>query len=81
MKLRFFMIAFMLMCVNAFSQSYTEMRPSWTKYIPQVPADANYFVNWGVGEGSTEAEAINAAWADALQKTSTLLPITALMPL
>ena len=69
MKTRFLMIAFMLMCISAFSQSYTEMRPSWTKYIPQVPVGANYFVNWGVGEGSTETEATNAAWADALRKS------------
>ena len=69
MKTRIFMIAFMLMCVNVFSQSYTEMRPSWTKYTPSVPTGANYFVNWGVGEGRSETEAINAAWADALQKS------------
>ena len=59
----------MAMSMTVFAQSYTEMRPSWTKYTPSVPAGANYFINWGVGEGSDETEATNAAWADALQKS------------
>ena len=63
------MMVFMLMSMTVFAQSYTEMRPSWTKYTPSVPAGANYFINWGVGEGSDETEATNAAWADALQKS------------
>ena len=37
--------------------------------MPQIPVGANYFVNWGVGEGRTETEATNMAWADALQKS------------
>ncbi len=63
------MMVLMLICVSTFAQSYTEMRPSWVKYTPTISSDANYFLSWGVGEGSNETEATNAAWADALQKS------------
>lgn len=70
MKKLLFFAAFMLMGVGAvLAQAYDEFRPSWAKSVPAVPAGANYFVNWGVGEGYTESEATNAAWADALQKS------------
>lgn len=69
MKTHACMMVFILICVSTYAQSYTEMRPSWAKYTPTVSADANYFLSWGVGEGSNETEATNAAWADALQKS------------
>ena len=59
----------MLICMDAFPQAVTELRPFWARQVPQTPAEANYFVNWGVGEGRTETEATNMAWADALQKS------------
>jgi hypothetical protein len=63
-------IAFMiLMSINAFSQSSVELRPDWARSTPNPPAGANYFLSWGVGEGSNESDATNAAWADALQKS------------
>ncbi len=55
------------MIANA--QSSTELRPSWAYSTPVPPAGANYFLSWGVGEGYDEQSAINAAWADALQKS------------
>ena len=55
--------------VNVFAQSSTELRPYWAYTAPTPPVGANYFLNWGVGEGYNEQEAVNAAWADALQKS------------
>ena len=55
------------MIANA--QSSTELRPSWAYSTPVPPTGANYFLSWGVGEGYDEQSAINAAWADALQKS------------
>lgn len=69
MKRLIFLTAFMLIGIHAFSQAVTELRPFWARQVPQTPAGANYFVNWGVGEGSTDSEATNMAWADALQKS------------
>lgn len=69
MKKLAFLTALMLIGMNAFSQAVTELRPFWVKQVPQIPVGANYFVNWGVGEGRTETEATNMAWADALQKS------------
>ena len=69
MKKLAFLTALMLIGMNAFSQAVTELRPFWVKQVPQIPVGANYFVNWGVGEGRTESEATNMAWADALQKS------------
>ena len=69
MKKLVFLAVLVLICTNAFPQAVTELRPSWTRQVPQIPAGANYFVNWGVGEGRTESEATNMAWADALQKS------------
>lgn len=59
----------MFIGIDVFSQAVTELRPFWARQVPQTPAGANYFVNWGVGEGRTESEATNMAWADALQKS------------
>ncbi|MCD8183880.1 MAG: hypothetical protein LUE99_13230 [Bacteroides sp.] len=69
MKKLIFLLALLLASMNAFSQAVTELRPFWAKQVPQTPAGANYFVNWGVGEGRTESEATNITWADALQKS------------
>lgn len=69
MKKLIFLTVLMLIGMDAFSQAITGLRPFWTKQVPQTPAGANYFVNWGVGEGRTESEATNRAWADALQKS------------
>lgn len=55
--------------VSGFAQSSTQLRPYWAYTVPTPPAGANYFLNWGVGEGSNEQEAVNAAWADALHKS------------
>ncbi|MDR1416006.1 MAG: hypothetical protein LBJ57_01145 [Prevotellaceae bacterium] len=46
-----------------------DMRPAWTKTAPNPPAGANYFLSWGVGEGRSEQQATNEAWADALRKS------------
>lgn len=62
-------MAFMLISINTFSQSSVEPRPFWADATPNPPAGANYFLNWGVGEGNNEQEAVNAAWADALSKS------------
>lgn len=70
MKKMLSFIAFMLIGMNALlAQSYDQLRPFWAERVPVVPAGANYFVNWGVGEGRNESEATNAAWADALQRS------------
>ena len=63
----FILLFAMSMAVSA--QSSTELRPSWAYATPVPPAGANYFLNWGVGEGQDEQSATNAAWADALQKS------------
>ena len=63
----FILLFAMNMAVSA--QSSTELRPSWAYATPVPPAGANYFLNWGVGEGQDEQSATNAAWADALQKS------------
>jgi hypothetical protein len=55
--------------IAAFAQTYSDLRPAWTKTTPNSPAGANYFLNWGTGEGSSEQQAINNAWADALRKS------------
>lgn len=62
-------MAFIFISINAFSQSSVELRPFWANSTPNPPAGANYFLNWGVGEGNDEQEAVNAAWADALSKS------------
>lgn len=69
MKNVLFICMFWLMGVQAFAQSSTELRPYWANSVPATPAGANYFLNWGVGEGYDEQEAVNAAWADALQRS------------
>jgi hypothetical protein len=53
----------------AYSQTGTDLRPKWTKTVPNPPAGANYFLGWGVGEGSSEQDAINDAWGDVLQRS------------
>lgn len=69
MKNILFTIIVLSIWINAFAQSSTELRPYWAYSTPAIPAGANYFLNWGVGEGYNEQEAVNAAWADALQKS------------
>jgi hypothetical protein len=69
MKKTILFTALMLANLTLFAQSYSELRPSWARTTPNPPAGANYFLSWGVGEGNTETEACNAAWADALQKS------------
>ena len=69
MKKLILLTTLMLVGMNVFPQAVTELRPFWAKQVPHIPTGANYFVNWGVGEGRTESEAINMAWADALQKS------------
>lgn len=69
MKKLIILTMLLLIGTNAFSQAVTELRPFWTRRVPRIPAGANYFVNWGVGEGRTESEATHKAWADALRKS------------
>lgn len=69
MKKLIILATLILISMNAFPQAVTELRPFWARQVPQTPTGANYFVNWGVGEGRTESEATNMAWADALQKS------------
>lgn len=64
MKKHLLFFALVLISASAFAQ-----KPVWAKRLPSVPANANYFVNWGEGEGRNEVEATNAAWADALYKS------------
>jgi len=73
MKKFLFFFALMLISANGFAQ-----KPAWAKYLPAIPADANYFVNWGEGEGRNETEATNAAWADALYKSLHELGVVAI---
>lgn len=65
----FIILALLLISGNAISQNYTELRPEWVKSTPVPPTGANYFLNWGMGEGNNEQEATNAAWADVLRKS------------
>lgn len=46
-----------------------DLMPSWARHTPNPPSDANYFLSWGSGEGRTEADAKNAAWTDALNRS------------
>lgn len=66
---RYIFIAFIFISINVFSQATVEPRPFWTDSTPNPPAGANYFLNWGVGEGNNEQEAVNAAWANALSRS------------
>ena len=54
---------------SAFAQPRFDSRPAWTKTVPNPPAGANYFLNWGVGGGINEQQAMNEAWADALRRS------------
>jgi hypothetical protein len=69
MKSKILIAVWMLVGIAAFSQSYSDTRPCWVRIAPNAPKDANYFLNWGVGEADNEPDATNAAWADALQKS------------
>lgn len=69
MKKLIFLLVLLLVGMSTFAQSFDQLRPAWAERVPVVPMGANYFLNWGVGEGRTEEEATNAAWADALQKS------------
>ena len=62
MKKLIILATLILISMNAFPQAVTELRPFWARQVPQTPTGANYFVNWGVGEGRTESEATNMAW-------------------
>lgn len=64
MKKHLLFFALALISASAIAQ-----KPLWAKRLPSIPAGANYFVNWGEGEGRNEVEATNAAWADALYKS------------
>lgn len=61
-----YLVFFALALIGA---SASAQKPTWAKRLPAIPAGANYFVNWGEGEGRNEVEATNAAWADALHKS------------
>jgi hypothetical protein len=63
------LLALMFINLIASAQSGTDLRPVWTKSTPNPPSGANYFLSWGVGEGYSEQQAINDAWADALRKS------------
>lgn len=73
MKKHLLFFALVLISVSAFSQ-----KPVWAKRLPSTPAGANYFINWGEGEGRNETEATNAAWADALYKSLHELGVVAI---
>lgn len=66
---KYIFIAFILVSISVYSQSSVEPRPFWADSTPNPPAGANYFLNWGVGEGDSEQEAVNVAWLDALSKS------------
>lgn len=69
MKRILFLTTLAIWASTAFAQTWVELRPVWAKSTPNPPAGANYFLQSGVGEGSNETEAYNAAWADALRKS------------
>jgi hypothetical protein len=69
MKYIFSLLITLFASITIYSQTSGELRPKWTKTVPNPPAGANYFLSWGVGEGYSEQQAINDAWADALQKS------------
>lgn len=66
---KYIFIAFLLVSISVYSQSSAEPRPFWADATPDPPAGANYFLNWGVGEGNNEQEAMNVAWVDALSRS------------
>lgn len=66
---KYIFIAFLLVSISVYSQSSAEPRPFWADATPNPPAGANYFLNWGVGEGNNEQEAVNVAWVDALSRS------------
>ncbi len=69
MKKLFLLVLSGLASLSIFSQAQSDLRPVWAKQLPNLPVGANYFLSWGVGEGSNEQQAINDAWANALQKS------------
>jgi hypothetical protein len=70
MKRVFLFLAVLLLANFAtYSQTYSSLRPAWAMATPNPPAGANYFLNWGMGEGGNEQQATNRAWADALKKS------------
>ena len=58
-----------LYALAAGATELADLMPSWARHTPNPPADVNYFLSWGVGEGQTEQEAQNAAWTDALNRS------------
>jgi len=65
-----YIIALIAAAISAFAAfASDEMMPSWAINTPNPPAGANWFLNWGVGVGSSEEAARNKAWADALTKS------------
>ncbi len=59
----------MVCAISAGATDMADLMPSWARHTPNPPADANYFLSWGSGEGKTEADAKNAAWTDALNRS------------
>jgi hypothetical protein len=66
-RLLFLMLLVLASVTVALASS--DLRPSWTKEVLNPPKGANYFLNWGVGEGDNEQQATNNAWANALHKS------------
>lgn len=58
-----------LCAIAAGATDLADLMPSWARHTPNPPTDANYFLSWGSGVGKTEAEAKNAAWTDALNRS------------
>lgn len=69
MKRLLIYFALVLCAISAGSTELTDLMPSWARHTPNPPADANYFLSWGSGIGKTEADAKNAAWTDALNRS------------
>lgn len=69
MKRLLISLAAALCAVVAGANDLADLMPSWARHTPNPPADANYFLSWGSGEGKTEADAKNAAWTDALNRS------------
>lgn len=69
MKRLFFTLALALCVFVAGATELVDLMPSWARHTPNPPAGANYFLSWGSGIGKTEAEAKNAAWTDALNRS------------
>jgi hypothetical protein len=70
MKNRIIIIIILLLTnIIVFSQSWNDLRPKWVNYVPNPPADANYFFSWGIGEDENITKATNKAAANALRRS------------